>query len=438
MKSRASPLVEPSAEVNKLDKENAKEVSTRAEAKFDSAPTAPGDLEVEETGSESSSDDEVVEEKSSASENAEEMDMDEDATQSHHTSSSEASRSPSRSPISFFREASPEEKRKELVSPTPDASEDEDEDEDEEMMDVADQNAKAVNHSPQSPTIKRSKADQMSLYSSESESENEEVKARVPESSPPVRAVRTPETKPINARLNNSKETERSSTQDQVDQQLTSSMYEVRSSLPHSNTPTPKATSNTKTRPPAIGFGASLNRLHEKRSSISAFSQVQSAVNRNGQLAAKLAQAGEDEESESSDDPSDNESSSDSDQVIPATAKAPIATQSGVAGDWASSPTGTSKSKMPEDETDADNDSSENDGSDGDENETEEERKKARARLAAMAANVSSSQSSNDKKPSPKKSPFGTQQGRTPKAKAKTYGKGADKYLSGMTFSQPR
>lgn len=381
-------------------------------------PITSGQLELDDAGSDGSGDDEVVEEK---------MDVDDEETQSHHTSS----REDSHSPISFFEKDEP----KKPASSTPDGSEDEDEDEDEEMPDVENVDAKpeVVN----SKTTERSKLDQMSLYSSDAESEDEEETkpaTRVPKSSPPVPAARTPETKTSITKLKNSKEfsrTDRSNTQDQVDHQLTSSMYEVRSS--QSNTPTPKPPASTQARPPSIRFGASLTNLHQKRLSLGGSSQIKTPIGRTGQLQSKLSQTGDDEDSESSDEDSDADSS---DGDIPA--KAPAATQAGVAGSWASSALQPTK---PKDKDSNDDDESDNDSPDDSADEKDEEAQRSRAgdELAAQVAALQSSPYSNKRTlSSPKKFIFGTQQERTPKAKVKTYGVKRDKYTYGHSFSQPK
>ncbi|RDL40068.1 uncharacterized protein BP5553_00047 [Venustampulla echinocandica] len=266
---------------------------------------------------------------------------------------------------------------------------------------------------------------EVSQGTSDEESEVAEgASSTVPKSSPPVLPVQRHSVVPGPKISNHPKSKdhiadERSDTQEEIDQQLTSSMYEARprglSSSP------PNAPSSTASRP-TIKFGASLQSLNSKKP-IFGSSTTNSGVKSSQSLQKTLAHASDSEEE--SEEESDEDSSSSEEEDNPQTKYvAPASTPA-------------SKSGRPAHTSDSD-DSDSNDSSDSDSGSSDETTR-MRNQLAAQIAGIDGSiKGSQYSIASPKVMRNSTARGTgTPNTGGKTQVKKKDKYVSGYVFSQP-
>jgi hypothetical protein len=245
------------------------------------------------------------------------------------------------------------------------------------------------------------------------EDEEAEAQVQIPESSPPVLPAHK-SIKPMVSKLNltqNGKgspsEQGSQNTQDEIDQQLTSDIFEAHNPAPPVITAIPS--SSLATRLPTIKFGASLSSLNQNRLSLGNSSQVQRGTARNGLSKPKLELTEDDEESESEEDSeSENDSSSESEDDAPAKKR------------YLEPATPLPSKAAEADESDSDGSNSDADDKD--------EGQKIRDELAAQIAGMGASSQNSITIPSPK-----MQQIKTPvKAKGK---KNSDKFLTGYKFS---
>lgn len=233
-------------------------------------------------------------------------------------------------------------------------------------------------------------------------SDSEEAEVQVPESSPTLPkhkpAVKATVNHQVNSKNNTIERDTSTSTQGEIDQQLTSSIFEARRPSPASSPP--------QRAPPTLKVGASLQALNSKKPAFSSSARNSTTVKASQLQTLKEASGSEDESEEESD-----EASSDSDEE---TAKR------------LSSAFSRSPNKPKPKPTETDSDSSTDSDSDA---ESVDETIKIRNELAAQikGVNVMDSQKSTVSIPSPK-IVRGTQEVK-PKPK--------NKYLSGYSFSQP-
>jgi len=357
----------------------------------------------------------------SESDDEKDQDIDEDETPSDNSSPRD-----SRSPVSFSQHT----KTTEVVTSLTIASSPSDISlGDEEMLDIDDVNEPAIEGKEQ-PSLRGSVQEVESEFDASDSEDEQDVRIQVPKSSPPVLPRHKPSSILTNldtTLVNSSKGAllgKGLNTQDQIDQQLTSSMYDVHSSLPAASTPTPVPSSSTAIRPPTIKFGASLSSLNQNRLSLGASSQLKPNIARNGQpwpkfSLAKYDEEGGSEESDSDDDTSS--SSSDDEDTIPVEKKT-IKPAPG--------PRKYIKNSLAA--------ASDSDGSDEEEEEEEEtEKSRARDELIAQVANMTASSQGSVIIQSPKAYTTNTQQRSIQKGKGQNVEKKNDKFVAGYKFSMP-
>jgi hypothetical protein len=202
-------------------------------------------------------------------------------------------------------------------------------------------------------------------------------------------------------------------TQDEVDFQLTSSMFEASSTaIEDTSIRIPSSSNATK---PKFSIGASLSSLNAKKPILGA-----SASNANKAQPLKLAENNDEESEEESEYESNSESSSDSDNKPEPTQSFPKLRQS---------------QQLESDDSDSDSDSDSESGND-EENEDDEQiaRNELAAQIAKMASDAQGSTQSYDvASPNLIK---GLQSSRSGSVKGKTGS--SNKFLVGYTFSQPK
>ncbi|KAH7417366.1 hypothetical protein BKA64DRAFT_636736 [Cadophora sp. MPI-SDFR-AT-0126] len=354
---------------------------------------------------EDSSDDEEVEP-------AKEVDADE--TQSHNSSPRD-----SRSPVIFSQHprSTNSVKARNYEPPETDSGseseaddDEDDEDQDDEDSDLEDE----LTSMPRNELVDDEAEEGTSSSGSEDskddeeENEDEDEEVEVPNSSPPVLPPHKHQASPKPAGINSSKESlsdEGHNTQDEIDQQLTSSLYEAHSTIPASSAIVYPPSSSAAPRP-AMKIGVSLSSLSKSKSMLATSSAIKPVVGRSGQ---RTLQNMEDEDSEESEE-SDDESSD---------------------GSEFEEPKSTQKAKSPA-RRDASSDSDSSGDSDSD-SEGEDARRKIRDELALQIAGVKGNENLNLL--SPKVYKTSTQQQDTGKERKKKAEKKTDKYVSGYHFN---
>lgn len=256
--------------------------------------------------------------------------------------------------------------------------------------------------------------------------EDKTIKAPVPVSSPcslPTQTTvnmsngRTGQRKNLIVSTSSSVGDESFTTQDEVDYQLTSSMFEAPSSTLKS---TPISVPySVKTAPPRFRIGASLSSLNAKKKSI--LGTLPSQVNTKNQI-LKLADK-HDEESEEESEESDSDLSDDSDNVPP----------------QASQPVPRPSNTVDPADSDSDSDS----GSDSDKY-NEDEESTARNELTAHIAKLTSDLQGNTQSygfPSPNPVKASSSQSTikgSSSAEKKAKSENGRSYTTGYSFSQPK
>lgn len=366
--------------------------------------------------------------------------IDEDETQSQISSL----RDSSRSPVTFTQQPQLNEtpKPQRAVSPEEDDSSEEDEEQDEEVdSDASD--ASNAEETPKGKTTQKSnvassKPDEESgSEQSESEEdedeedeEEEESEVQVPKSSPELppykRSIKPTMTKP-GLKPSKSRLSDLSiNTQDEVDQQLTSSLYEALSAPSSSVPPHIPASSNAMITKPKIGFGigASLSSLNKASATLAASSQAKANGARSSSQKLQLAHEEEnsDEESEEESEEDDDDSSADEEEEAPENKKS-IST--------------TIKRSFRVEDTQKDSDQSDSESDSGSSGDEEEEKQRLGQELMSQvnAMNSMANGGSQDSIPSPKMYRSGTQD--TPKAKKAPEKKKSNNLLTGYVFSPP-
>ncbi|KAG4437893.1 hypothetical protein IFR05_006612 [Cadophora sp. M221] len=342
--------------------------------------------------------------------------IDEDETQSHNSSPRD-----SRSPVIFSQHPRSADTIKARHSAQPESdsnseSEVDVEDEAEEDSDAEDEDEDE--DEPKSTPRNKFLDDEAEDGSSSSGPEDEEeaeyeeeddAEVEVPNSSPPVLPPHKHLASAKPAGLNSSKESlsdEGHNTQDEIDQQLTSSLYEAHSIVPASSALIYPPTSSAAPRP-SKKIGVSLSSLNKNKSMLATSSAVKPVVSRSGQRI--LQSVSDNEDSEESEEESDDDSSDSSDF------EAPKPTQK------AKSP---ARRHVPSDSDSSGNSDSDSEG---------DEQKKIRDELALEIAGLKGSDSSNLL--SPKLYKTSTQQQETPKERRKKAEKKTDKFLTGYKFN---
>jgi hypothetical protein len=367
--------------------------------------------------------------KPEVSKSEEEEEIDEDETQSHNSSTRD-----SRSPVIYsqhtttksvpnLRLPSPQrESRPEKESSDSDSSESSSDDEEEDDEPTPKPKAKDVemNDADEESEDSESDADAQKAVTqdvqmkdakeedsvdSDSESESEGIEVQIPKSSPPIvpatKSAKVSAPKPSQA--NNSKASitpEELSTQDEIDQQLTSSVYEVLSTANSSAVPSSSAIR------PTFKVGASLSSMNSSKLLYKSTPVKPLTPARSSQpTKVNMDQGSDSEEEEESDE--NSTFSSDEEPSKPTATKIAIKSQP--------------KATYP-------------DSSDSDSSESDDE-KGARNELTAMIANLANG-NSQVSVPSPKAYRSSTQQ-----QEVKKYGKKGekkvDKWTTGQKFSMP-
>lgn len=300
------------------------------------------------------------------------------------TQSNNSSVRDSRSPVRFNEHSEPLGQQDKIPSPdseNPKVQEQDDspdDDEDTEMPDVAIETSAVVDDS-------------------ESEKEDEDFRVQIPNSSfhptsaqkmsPHMSEEKTTRPKPNTCKANTSPSGS-TDTQDEVDDQLISSMIEAvpKSSPPAPQTTKPKTKRNGNASSPlrpSIGFGASLKGMNEKKK---AFSSSAPAVNQKGKnaktsllskLKGAVADESEDEESNSEDDSSDEDIT-------------PVATAVNSSQPPRSTQLPSKKSLVHDEDSSSDDSSSSSSSSSGSESESDDEAERARTDLLAQIAELKS------------------------------------------------
>lgn len=246
-----------------------------------------------------------------------------------------------------------------------------------------------------------------SSVESGSESEGEGTEVQVPKSSPPIlpTAKSSKVTSPKPSQANNSKDSitsEEMNIQDEIDQQLTSSVYEARSTVTSSTVPASSAIR------PAIRVGASLSSMNSSKQLLASTSTKPLTPARGSQPAKVNMDEGSSDSEEEEDSDEEPASSSDEEPSKPMAAKVATKSQPKVAY---------------------------SDSSGEESSESEDEQVKAGKELMAQLANMANG-NSQVSLPSPKAYRSLTQQ------EGKKYGKKGekkvDKYLTGQKFSMPK
>ncbi|KAH6671130.1 hypothetical protein B0J14DRAFT_595402 [Halenospora varia] len=324
----------------------------------------------------------------------EEGEEDEDAEMASTRSSERDSRSP---PVFNKHREQEIAKPKKSKAAEPESESSSDDDADDESEDPAHKNDASDN--PQERQVEVEEDEEEEEGSSEEDSDIEMEESTPPELPAHKGKGKEKVLEPASSsQLNglNSKDhttDESQDTQEEINQQLTSSIYEARSTL-KSTSPIPNPSSAAPR--PAFKVGASLRGLNEKKQTIS---RINGAKTQGvGKLVLREAsESGSEEESES-----ESESESSSSEDLP-NAKPPTSS---------ARPTSAQKPSKPNSDSSSDSSSS---GSDS-ESESEDEATRARKALAAQVANFSSQAPAN-----------GTQSqktvNKTKSTKQKTYGK---------------
>ncbi|CZT08492.1 uncharacterized protein RCO7_08189 [Rhynchosporium graminicola] len=349
------------------------------------------------------------------------MEIDEDETQSHNSSLRD-----SRSPVIFSQhpELTDTVKARHSAPPESDSnSESEVDDDDDDDRHEDDSNIEQGSKSTPRNEFLDDEADEGSSYSgsdgeeaenekdendnSDNEEDDEEDEFEVPNSSPPVLPPHKNQASPKPAGTNSSKDSlsdEGHNTQDEIDQQLTSSVYEAYSDIPESSALVYPPTSSAAPRP-SMKIGVSLSSLSKTRSMLAASSAMKPVVSRSGQRALQTM----DEESEESEEESDGNSSDSS-------------------GPESTKPT-QKKSNTPLRQTV----SSGSDSSSDSDSDAEDEQKKIRDELALEIASLNATDNSNSQ--NPKLNRTSSQQQSSGKERKKTGEKKSDKFLTGYKFN---
>ncbi len=337
-----------------------------------------------------------------------EEEIDEDETQSHNSSTRD-----SRSPVVFISQHAEISKPVQAPSLESESSSDE---EDSGEDDEEEEDEPAPKAKPKENEMRNDEEAEGS-EESESESEDEATKVQVPKSSPSVfptaRPAKVSAPKPRQANTSKTSITEEEmSAQDEIDQQLTSSMFEVRSTANSSAVP-----SSSSIRPPQLNYGASLTSLNTKKPLYGSSAAKASTAARSSQASRiNLDQGSESESEEESDD--DTTSSSDEEELTRKPNSRPIATVT------------AKKSKPAVSESDDSESSSTDDSSEESVDEETRVRNEVAAQIASMATG-----NSQINLPSPKSYRSATQEFRGKEAKKSE--KKVDKYVSGQKFSMP-
>jgi hypothetical protein len=292
-------------------------------------------------------------------------------------------------------------------TPKPKSKQTEKKSADDEESEDSESEAEAGKAEAQDAEIEDDEEDEMS-EESESVSKGEDTEVQVPKSSPPILPAAKPAkvSVPKPSQANNSKVSttpEELSTQDEIDQQLTSSVYEARSALNSSAVPSSSAIR------PAFKVGASLSGLNSAKQPLgSKTTKPSTTTKRSQQMKVNMddGSASEEEEEEESDEQSTY--SSDEEPRKPIATK--FATRS------------QPKAKY-------------SDSSDEDSSESEDEKSTAQKELTAMIEGLANGDSQVSL-PNPKAYRSSTQQ------EVKKYGKKGekkvDKYTTGYKFSMPK
>ncbi|KAE8448373.1 hypothetical protein EG329_009617 [Mollisiaceae sp. DMI_Dod_QoI] len=341
----------------------------------------------------------------------EDAEVDEDETQSHNTSPRD-----SRSPVTFSQHPEITDNPKSQGAAQPETGSVSEEDEEADSDDASEEE--------QEEEDEESKSASEESEDEESE-EEEEPKVQVPKSSPPELPAHKQPIKTTRAftgtkpSQNNSKESLSDmsiNTQDEVNQQLTSSMYEARSA-PTSSVSNPIPASSAAAKP-KIGFGASLSSLNAASATLAASSQAKVNSTRRGSQKLQLPQ--EEEGSEEDEEESDEDDDTSEDEEIELSkGNKRIST--------------INKKSFRVDATEKDSDDSDPD-SDNDESVDDEERTRQELLGQIVAITSKNDGNSQGSLPSPKLYRSSTQD--TTKTKKAPEKKG-NKFLTGYSFSTP-
>ncbi|CAL3962331.1 unnamed protein product [Diplocarpon coronariae] len=242
--------------------------------------------------------------------------IDEGETQSHNSSSRD-----SRSPVIFGQHPKSTQPPKALRSASPDSQSSSDsgltDEEGEEDSDSGAEDQPTPRGKNQFIDVEFE--EDISDYDSDAapeEDEDDDEVVEVPNSSPPAlpthKHASKPSPKSAGESQNNSKDSssdEGHNTQDELDQQLTSSLYEACSKIPASSTPIYPPTSSLAPRP-AMKVGVSLSSLNRNRSLLGSSQAVQRAV---GTSRQRTLQPIDDQDSDESEEESNDGSSDSSD-----------------------------------------------------------------------------------------------------------------------------
>lgn len=336
-----------------------------------------------------------------------EDEIDEDETQSQNSSTRD-----SRSPVVFSQNAETSKPVQAQQDQGPESSSEEEESDEDDEEEVTEPTPKAKAKG----NVIMDNEEEEGSEESESESEDEGTEVQVPKSSPPILPVARPTKvsapKPNQANTSKTSITEEEmSTQDEIDQQLTSSMFEVRSTANSSAVP-----SSSSIRPPQLKYGASLTSLNTNKPLYGSSVGKPSAAARSSQLSRVNVDEGSESESESEEESDDDTtSSSDEEEDIKKPNSRPIGTVT------------AKKSKPAASESD---DSSSEDSSEESVDEETRVRNEVAAQIASMANGDSQISIS-----SPKAYRSGTQEVRG--KEGKKVERKVDKYVSGQKFSMP-
>jgi hypothetical protein len=354
-------------------------------------------------------------------ESGDEEEIDEDETQSQNSSTRD-----SRSPIVFNRIVETSETAHAQRSEPPEFESNSEEEENGSASSEGDED----DEQEEDESTPKSKIKEIEMQGGEveeeqeeesegSESESEEgTEVQVPKSSPPIlpvaRFTKVSAAKP--SQPNNSKTSiteEEMSTQDEIDQQLTSSMFEVRTTVNSSAVP-----SSSSIRPPQLKYGASLTSLNTNKPLYGSIAVKPLSAVRSSQ--PSRVNLDDDSRSESEEESDDNTtSSSDEEEDDKGPKSRPIAT----ATTRKSQPTASGSE-----------DESENSSNEDSSEESADERTRARNELAAQIASLANSDIQVSF-PSPKAYKSATQEVRA--NKVKKVEKKVDKYVFGQKFSMP-
>ncbi|PBP17898.1 hypothetical protein BUE80_DR011462 [Diplocarpon rosae] len=340
--------------------------------------------------------------------------IDGDETQSHNSSSRD-----SRSPVIFSQHPKSAESTKALRSASPDSQSssvsDLNDEQDEEYSDSAaeDQPMPVANNQFIDMEVEEEDRSDYDSDAAPEEDEDDEMEVEIPNSSPPVlpshKHASKPSPKFSGQSQNNSKDSssdEGHNTQDELDQQLTSSLYEARSTIPASSIPIYPPTSSTAPRP-AMKVGVSLSSLNRNRSMLGSSQAARPPVGRSGQ---RSLQPIDDQDSEESEEESNDDSSDSPDD------------------DDAKTTDHKSMNESARDKSPANSDSDSNGNSDTDQDQDEEQ--KIRNELTMEIARLHRSDTGI---PSPRM--YTTQQNNTVKERKEKTEKKRDSFTTGYQFN---